>query len=86
MSAILPNERTNAFLVRRVRLGLGLLLFAVAAFTLADVLFAGAAVRAAANLVEVNLAMTEEDERLGRARELVTQAQGATARALAAGG
>src|SRR6185436_15415850 len=46
MSAILPNERTNAFLVRRVRLGLGLLLFAVAAFTLADVLFAGAARRA----------------------------------------
>ena len=46
MSAILPNERTNAFLVRRVRLGLGLLLFAVAAFTLADVVFAGSARRA----------------------------------------
>ena len=46
MSATLPNERTNAFLVRRVRLGLGLLLFSVAAFTLADVVFAGAARRA----------------------------------------
>jgi formiminotetrahydrofolate cyclodeaminase len=58
----------------------------VRADAVAGVLFAEAAVRAAANLVEVNLAMTEEDERLGRARELVTQARGATARALAAGG
>jgi PAS domain S-box-containing protein len=45
-AAILPNERTNAFLVRRVRLGLGLLLFSVVAFTLADTVFAGAARRA----------------------------------------
>src|SRR5688572_28618887 len=46
MSASLPNERTNAFLVRRVRLGLGLLVFAVVVFTVADVAFAGSARRA----------------------------------------
>src|SRR6185369_2406299 len=43
--AILPSERTTAFLVRRVRLGLGLLLFSVMAFAIADVFFAGAARR-----------------------------------------
>ena len=49
------------------------------------VLFAEAAVRAAANLVEVNLGTTDDDERLARARELVTEARVAAARALAAG-
>src|SRR5262245_31481996 len=42
----LANERSTAFLVRRVRLGLGLLLFSVAAFSLADVLLAGSSRRA----------------------------------------
>src|SRR5262245_56175886 len=45
-AAILPNEHTSAFLVRRVRLGLGLLLFSVVAFSLADAAFAGSARRA----------------------------------------
>jgi formiminotetrahydrofolate cyclodeaminase len=49
----------------------------------AGVLFAEAAVRAAANLVEVNLGATD-DARLTRAKELATQARVATARALAA--
>jgi PAS domain S-box-containing protein len=43
---ILPSERTTAFLVRRVRLGLALLLFSVVSFVVADVFFAGAARRA----------------------------------------
>jgi methenyltetrahydrofolate cyclohydrolase len=51
----------------------------------AGVLFAEAAVRAAANLVEVNLGTTDDDERVARAKELVTEARVATARALAAG-
>ena len=51
-TAILPHERTTAFLVRRVRLGLGLLLFSVTSFSLADALFAGAS-RRAVSWVEV---------------------------------
>jgi methenyltetrahydrofolate cyclohydrolase len=44
-----------------------------------------AAARAAANLVEINLATTETDERIGRARELAQAARMAADRALAAG-
>ena len=44
-----------------------------------------AAARAAANLVEINLATTETDERIGRARELAHAAHVAAERALAAG-
>jgi methenyltetrahydrofolate cyclohydrolase len=44
-----------------------------------------AAARAAANLVEINLATTETDERIGRARELAQAAHMAAERALAAG-
>ena len=44
-----------------------------------------AAARAAANLVEINLATTETDERIGRARELAQAARMAAERALAAG-
>ena len=44
-----------------------------------------AAARAAANLVEINLATTETDERIGRARELAHAARVAAERALAAG-
>lgn len=44
-----------------------------------------AAARIATNLVEINLATTQEDERLGRARELVTAASAAAKRAVAAG-
>jgi formiminotetrahydrofolate cyclodeaminase len=44
-----------------------------------------AAARAAANLVEINLATTETDERIGRARELAHAARVAADRALAAG-
>jgi formiminotetrahydrofolate cyclodeaminase len=44
-----------------------------------------AAARAAANLVEINLATTESDERIGRARELAQAARVAAERALAAG-
>jgi PAS domain S-box-containing protein len=55
--AILPSERTTAFLVRRVRVGLGLLLFSVAAFTFADVFFAGAARRAVSWVAAIELAV-----------------------------
>ena len=44
-----------------------------------------AAARAAANLVEITLATTESDERIGRARELAQAARVAAERALAAG-
>jgi formiminotetrahydrofolate cyclodeaminase len=44
-----------------------------------------AAARAAANLVEINLATTETDERIGRARELARAARTAAERALSAG-
>jgi formiminotetrahydrofolate cyclodeaminase len=44
-----------------------------------------AAARAAANLVEINLATTETDERIGRARDLAQAARMAADRALAAG-
>jgi formiminotetrahydrofolate cyclodeaminase len=44
-----------------------------------------AAARAAANLVEINLATTETDERIGRARELAHAARVAAERALAVG-
>jgi methenyltetrahydrofolate cyclohydrolase len=53
---------------------------AVAAAVLSE-----AAARAAANLVEINLATTETDERIGRARELAHAARTAAERALAAG-
>jgi formiminotetrahydrofolate cyclodeaminase len=43
-----------------------------------------AAVRIATNLVEINLATTQEDQRLGQARKLVTAACAAAKRALAA--
>jgi len=43
-----------------------------------------AAARIATNLVEINLATTQEDERLGRARQLVTAASAAAKRAVAA--
>ena len=51
----------------------------------AAALLAEAGARVAANLVEVNLATTEEDERIGHARELATAAAAAVKRALAAG-
>ncbi len=44
-----------------------------------------AAARAAANLVKINLATTETDERIGRARELAQAARVSAERALAAG-
>jgi methenyltetrahydrofolate cyclohydrolase len=50
----------------------------------AAAILAGAAARVAANLVEVNLATTEDDERIGRARELVATAERAARRAVAA--
>ena len=53
--AILPSERTTAFLVRRVRVGLGLLLFSVVAFTLADAFFAGGARRAVSWVATIEL-------------------------------
>jgi formiminotetrahydrofolate cyclodeaminase len=46
------------------------------------VLLAEAAVRATANLVEINLAMREEDERLTRARELVEMSRRISRRVL----
>jgi formiminotetrahydrofolate cyclodeaminase len=46
------------------------------------VLLAEAAVRATANLVEINLAMREEDERVVRARELVEQTRRISRRVL----
>jgi formiminotetrahydrofolate cyclodeaminase len=51
----------------------------------AAALLSEAAARAAANLVEINLATTEEDERIGLARELAHVAHTAAQRALAAG-
>ena len=51
----------------------------------AAALLSEAAARAAANLVEINLATTETDERIGRARELAHAAHVAAERALAAG-
>jgi formiminotetrahydrofolate cyclodeaminase len=51
----------------------------------AAALLAEAAARVAANLVEINLATTETDERIGRARELAHGARTAADRALAAG-
>jgi PAS domain S-box-containing protein len=56
MSApILPHERTSAFLIRRIRLGLGLLLFSVVTFTLADTVFAGPARRAVSWVASLEL-------------------------------
>jgi formiminotetrahydrofolate cyclodeaminase len=49
----------------------------------AAALFAEAATRAAARLVEINLATTEADARVGHARELVARSRTATERALA---
>jgi formiminotetrahydrofolate cyclodeaminase len=49
------------------------------------VLLAEAAARATANLVEINLATTEEDERIGRARALAAAAAAAAERATTAG-
>src|SRR6185369_1109143 len=58
MSApILPHERTSAFLIRRIRLGLGLLLFSVVTFTLADTVFAGPARRAVSWVASLELAV-----------------------------
>ena len=51
----------------------------------AATLLAEAGTRAAANLVEVNLATREEDERLRRARQTVSSASAARDRVLAAG-
>ena len=51
----------------------------------AGALLGEAAARVAANLVAINLATTETDERIGRARELEHIAHRAVARALAAG-
>jgi formiminotetrahydrofolate cyclodeaminase len=48
-------------------------------------LLSEAAARAAANLVEINLATTEGDERIGHAREFAHAARTAAERALAAG-
>jgi formiminotetrahydrofolate cyclodeaminase len=46
-------------------------------------LLAAAAARVAAHLVEINLSMSPDDARIGRARELVAQAGDAAERALA---
>ena len=51
----------------------------------AATIFAGAAARAAANLVRVNLGTMEDDSRTARADQLVDAAAAATSRALAAG-
>lgn len=51
----------------------------------AAAILAEAAARVAANLVEINLATTVEDERIGRAHELTTAAAHAAKRATAAG-
>jgi methenyltetrahydrofolate cyclohydrolase len=51
----------------------------------AAALLCEAAARVAANLVEINLATTVEDERIGRARELSAAAARAAKRATAAG-
>jgi formiminotetrahydrofolate cyclodeaminase len=51
----------------------------------AAALLSEAAARIAANLVEINLATTETDERIGRARELAHIARVAAERALAPG-
>ena len=51
----------------------------------AAALLCEAAARVAANLVEINLATTEDDERIGRARELTVTAARAAKRAIAAG-
>jgi formiminotetrahydrofolate cyclodeaminase len=48
-------------------------------------LLAEAATRVAANLVEINLATTETDDRIGRARQLVQNARAAAERAVSAG-
>ena len=50
----------------------------------AAALLAEAAARVAANLVEINLATTTDDERIGRARELAAAATAAAKRATAA--
>jgi methenyltetrahydrofolate cyclohydrolase len=49
----------------------------------AAALLGEAAARVAANLVEINLATTQEDERVARARELVAAASAAAKRAVA---
>jgi formiminotetrahydrofolate cyclodeaminase len=51
----------------------------------AAALLSEAAARVAANLVEINLATTEEDERIGRARALAAAAAAAAERATTAG-
>ncbi|MGH3030696.1 MAG: cyclodeaminase/cyclohydrolase family protein [Gaiellaceae bacterium] len=51
----------------------------------AAALLSEAAARVAANLVEINLATTETDERIGRARQLAAAARAAAERAVAAG-
>jgi methenyltetrahydrofolate cyclohydrolase len=51
----------------------------------AAAILAEAAARVSANLVAINLATTETDERIGRARELEHVARRAASRALAAG-
>jgi methenyltetrahydrofolate cyclohydrolase len=51
----------------------------------AAALLSEAAARVAANLVEINLATTEDDERIGRARQRVVTAAAAAQRATAAG-
>jgi methenyltetrahydrofolate cyclohydrolase len=51
----------------------------------AAALLADAATRVAANLVEINLATTEADERIGRARSLAQNARAAADRAVSAG-
>jgi methenyltetrahydrofolate cyclohydrolase len=51
----------------------------------AAALLAEAATRVAANLVEINLATTEADERISRARRLATAAGAAAERAVSAG-
>jgi formiminotetrahydrofolate cyclodeaminase len=51
----------------------------------AAVLLCESAARVAANLVQINLSTTEDDDRIGRARELVATAATAAQRATAAG-
>lgn len=51
----------------------------------AAALLGEAAARVAANLVEINLATTEGDDRIGRARQLVVAANAAAKRATASG-
>ncbi len=59
---------------------------AIRADAAAAVILAEAAARTAASLVEINLTTTEEDPRIARARELLSLAEAARERAVAAAG